>query len=127
MYVVSNGMLTTPSRRHVSVKKNNAGQPGVSGLTAYVGGLMLTINPETQAHEIRRYNDDRVKEEDRAKCQRRRRIEDFKLAREMGISIEDLIPRRCPNCGHPNTRKKTAKYCSDKCRKAAYDKRRTDR
>lgn len=88
---------------------------------------MVTINTETEAADIRRKNEARVKEEDRAKCQRRRRIEDFKLAREMGISIEDLITRRCPNCGYPNTRSKAAKYCSDKCRKQAYDKKRKDR
>lgn len=124
---VSNGILTTRSRRHVSVKKNNARQPGVSGLTAYVGGLMVTINTETQAQEIRRKNADRVKEEDRAKCQRRRRIEDIRLARELGVDIEELVGRYCPHCNGQITRSKTAKYCSDRCRKAAYDRRRTDR
>lgn len=88
---------------------------------------MVTINTETEAKEIRRKNAARVHEADAAKCARRRRIEDFKMARELGVSIEDLVTRRCPHCGHVNTRSKAAKFCSDKCRKADYDRRRTDR
>lgn len=88
---------------------------------------MATSNTETQAQEIRRKNEARVKEEDRAKCQRRRRIEDYQLARELGVDIEELLGRPCPKCGRQITRSKAAKYCSDKCRKAAYDRRRTDR
>ena len=77
---------------------------------------MVIVNTETEAEEIRRKNATRIHEADTAKCIRRRRIEDIKMAREMGLDIVDII-----------TRSKTAKYCRDKCRKAAYDKRRTDR
>ncbi len=88
---------------------------------------MVTVNTETEAQEIRRKNATRIHEADTAKCIRRRRIEDIKMAREMGLDIDDIITRRCPHCGRAITRSKTAKYCRDKCRKAAYDKRRTDR
>lgn len=85
------------------------------------------VKPARTRDEIFKANNERISVKAAASREARRRIEDFKLAREMGISIEDLITRRRPNCGYPNTRSKAAKYCSDKCRKQAYDKKRKDR
>jgi hypothetical protein len=85
------------------------------------------IHTETEAKVIAQRNANRQTKDDRTRLKCRRRIEDIKLAKELGIDLEDIVVRKCPHCGKPNKRSKTAKYCSDKCRKAAYDKIRTDR
>lgn len=48
------------------------------------------VHSEREAEEIRRANQMLVDEEDRKKRETRRKIEDYKLAKELGISVNDL-------------------------------------
>ena len=73
---------------------------------------------EATAQEIKHKNEARVTKDDRARCQRRRRIEDIRLAHELGVEVDEIVGRYCPHCNGQITRSKTAKYCSDKCRKS---------